>query len=116
MRELNFSLRHAPSSAIKIQKTACREVRAVEFNPRSRRPIRKFYKALNFNPQRTQLNFNSRRKSILAIKIPSQQNFSRAALSYKFNLAVRRKIKSIVAYYTPPQAGILFGKDRLPRY
>ena len=30
-------------------KTACRKVRAAEFNPRSRRSIRKFYKARNFN-------------------------------------------------------------------
>ncbi|EEV16899.1 hypothetical protein CAMGR0001_1193 [Campylobacter gracilis RM3268] len=54
-------------------------MRAAEFSPRSRHPIRKFYKARNFNPQRTQLNFNSRRKSILAIKIPSRQNSSRVA-------------------------------------
>ncbi|MFR8441073.1 MAG: hypothetical protein ACLVCW_04995 [Campylobacter sp.] len=63
-----------------------------------------------------ELNFNPRRKSILAIKIPSRQNSSRTALSRKFNLAVRRKIKPIGADYTLPRAGILFGKDYLPRH
>ena len=90
-------------------------MRAAEFNPQLQRPIRKFYKAWNSDPQRTRLNFSLRRKSILAIKIPSRQNSNRAALSRKFNLAIRRKIKPIGAGYALPRAGILFGKDRLPR-
>jgi len=41
-----------------------------------------------------ELNFNLRREYILAIKIPSQQNSSRAALSRKFSLAVRRPLQN----------------------
>ncbi|WP_306528953.1 hypothetical protein, partial [Campylobacter sp.] len=88
------NLARGKPSAIKISKP--RAVKRAPWNLTRDRGARyvNFIKRGNLNLRRMRPNFNSRCKSIFAIKIPSRQNSSRAVLNRKFNLAVRHPLQN----------------------